>query len=124
MPTSIAFGLFTNETYFLNDAQVWQPLAQYVHAIMQQGIVCNFVDVVNQLFFAYRSLTPKLYVFVSPLTKSTKATDFIYALEEKQQVWHKMMTTSVKPQRYYNPMQKTSPYRPLLASQAKAFSCY
>ena len=91
---------------------------------MRHGIGCNIVDVANQLSFAYRGLAPELRVFVSPPTESTKAADFIRALEEKQEVWHEMMTTPAGPQRYYNPARKSSPYRPPLPSQSEAFSRY
>ena len=99
----MALGLFTNETYILNDARAQRPSAQYVHAIMQYGIGYNIVDVANQLSFIYQSLASKLWVFVSPQTKSIKVANFICALEEKQELWHEMMITSVKPQRYYKP---------------------
>ena len=90
---------------------------------MRHGIGCNIVDVANQLSFAYRGLAPELRVFVSPPTESTKAADFICTLEEKQEVWHEMMTTA-GPQRYYNPIRRPSPYRPPLPSQAEIFSRY
>ena len=123
VPTSVALSLLTDETYFLDDAQAQRPPAQYVRAIMQHGIGCNIVDIANQLSFAYRGLAPELRVFVSPPTESTKVADFIRTLEEKQKVWHEMMTTP-GPQRYFNPTQRPSPYRPLLPSQAEAFSYY
>ena len=124
VPTSVAFGLLTDETYFFNDVWARQPSAQYVRAIMEHGIGCNFVNVANQLSFAYRGLALELQVFISPPTKSTKAPDFICTFEEKQKVWHKMITTPARPQRYYNLAQRPSPYRPPLPSQFKAFSCY
>ncbi len=100
---TIALSLLTDKTYSLNDAHAQQPPAQYVRAIMRHGIGCNIVNITNQLSFAYRGLASELRVFVSPPTKSTKATDFIYTLEEKQEVWHKMMAASSAPQRYYSP---------------------
>ena len=124
VPTSVALGLLTDETYTFDDARARRPPAQYVRAIMQHGIGCNIVDVANQLSFAYRGLAPELWVFVSPSTESTKAADFICALEEKQEVWHEMMTTPAGPQQYYNLARKSSPYRPPLPSQSKAFSRY
>ena len=123
VPTSVALGLLTDETYSLDDARARRPPAQYVRAIMRHGIGCNIVDVANQLSFAYRGLAPELRVFVSPPTESTKAADFIRTLEEKQEVWHEMMTTA-GPQRYYNPTRRPSPYRPPLPSQAEIFSRY
>ena len=122
--TSVALGLLTDETYTLNDARARRPPAQYVRAIMRHGIGCNIVDVANQLFFAYQGLAPELRVFVTPPTGSTKAADFICALEEKQEVWHEIMTTPAGPQQYYNPAQRSSPYRPPLPSQSKVFSYY
>ena len=122
--TSVAFGLLTNEIYPLNDARARQPPAQYVRAIMQHGIGCNIVDVANQLFFAPWGLAPELQLFVSPPTELTKAADFIRALEEKQEIWHKMMTTLASPQLYYNPAQRPSLYRPPLPSQSETFSRY
>ena len=124
VPTSVALGLLTDETYSLNDAWARQPPAQYVRAIMRHGIGCNIIDVANQLSFAYRGLAPELRVFISPLTESTKVADFICALEEKQEVWHEMMTTPAGPQRYYNPIRRPSPYRLALPSQSEAFSYY
>lgn len=38
VPTSVAFGLLTNETYTLDNTWVQRPTAQYVRAIMQYGI--------------------------------------------------------------------------------------
>ncbi len=92
VPPSVALSLLTDETYLLEDARARRPPAQYVRAIMRHGIGCNIVDVANQLFFAYRGIAPKLKVFVSPPTESTRAADFICALEEKQEVWHEMMS--------------------------------
>ena len=43
----MALGLLTDKTYSLDDAQAWQPPAQYVRAIMQHDIGCNIVDVAN-----------------------------------------------------------------------------
>ena len=83
VPTSVAFGLLTDKTYSLDDVWARRPPAQYVRIIMQQGIGCNIVNVANQLSFTYRSLFPKLRVFVSPSTKSTKAADFIRTLKKK-----------------------------------------
>ncbi len=91
---------------------------------MRHGIGCNIVDVANQLSFAYRGIAPELRVFVSPPTNLTKAADFIRMLEEKQEVWHEMMTTPATPQRYYNPVRRLSPFRPPLLSQSKAFAQY
>lgn len=97
VPTRVVLGLFTDEIYSLDDAHARRPPAQYVCAIIQYNIGCNIVDVANQLSFAYRGLAPEFHVFVSPPTKSTKATDFIRTLEKKQEVWHKMMTTPTIP---------------------------
>ena len=69
---------------------------------MRHGIGCNIVDVANQLCFAYRSIAPKLKVFVSPPTESTRAADFIRALEEKQEVWHEMMSVPAVSSQYHN----------------------
>ena len=124
VPTSVALGLLTNETYFLDNARARRPPAQYVCAIMQHGIGWNIVNVVNQLRFAYRGLAPKLWVFVLPPTKLTKAVDFNHALEEKQEVWHEMMTTQAESQRFDNLAQRSSPYKPPLPSQSKVFSRY
>ncbi len=126
MPTSVALGLLTDETYTLDDARARRPPAQYVRAIMRHGIGCNIVDVANQLSFAYRGLAPEFLVFVSPPTKSTRVADFIRALEEKQEVWHEMMTTPTTSHRYYNPTRRPlpSPYRLPLPSQSKVFSRY
>lgn len=93
----MALGFFIDETYSLDDNQARQPLVQYVRAIMQHSIGCNIIDVTNQLFFAYQRLAPELRMFVLPPTKSTKAADFICLLKEKQEIWHKMMTTPAGP---------------------------
>lgn len=124
IPTSMALGFFTYKTYSLNDAQARQSPAQYVRTIIQYNIRYNIIDVANQLSFAYRGLALKLQVFVSPSTESTKAADFIYALEEKQEIWYEMMTTLAGPQLYYNPPRRISPYNPLLPNQFEAFSHY
>ena len=86
VPTSMALSLFTDETYTLDDARARRPLAQYIRTIMRHDIGCNVVDIANQLSFIYRGLAPKLRVFVSPPTESTKAADFICALKKKQKV--------------------------------------
>ncbi len=124
VPTSVALRLLTDETYSVDNARAQHPPAQYVCTIMRHGIGCNIVDVANQLSFAYQGLASELRVFVSPLTESTKAADFICALEEKQEVWHEMMTTLSRPPRYYNPARRDSPYRNPLPSQSEAFSRY
>lgn len=59
---------------------------------MRHGIGCNIVNVANQLSFAYCGIALELRIFVLPPTKSTKAVDFIRALQKKQEVWHEMMT--------------------------------
>lgn len=48
VPTNVALGLLTDETYSLGDARARRPAAQYVRAIMRHGIVCNIVNVANQ----------------------------------------------------------------------------
>lgn len=53
VPTSVALGLLTDETYSLDDVQRRRPPAQYVRAIMRHEIGCNINDVSNQLSFAY-----------------------------------------------------------------------
>ena len=53
VPTNVAFGLLTNETYTFDNARARRPPVQYVRAIMQYGIGCNIVDIANQLSFAY-----------------------------------------------------------------------
>lgn len=124
MPTSITLGLFTDETYFLDDAQAQQRLAQYVHAIMRHGIGYNIVNIANQLPFAYWGLVSELRVFVLPPTKWTKTVDFIRMLEKKQEIRHKMMTILAGPQRYCNLSQRSSSYKILLPSQSEVFSCF
>ncbi len=97
VPTSVAFGLLTDETYSINDACTRRPPAQYICTIMRHGIGCNIVNVANQLSFAYRGLAPELQVFVLPFTKLTKAADFICTLEKKPEVWHEIMTNPSGP---------------------------
>lgn len=67
---------------------------------MRYGIEYNIVDIANQLFLAYQGLAPEYQMFVSRSTESTKAANFICALEEKQEVWHEMTLAGLK---YYNP---------------------
>lgn len=98
VPTNITLGLLTNVTYSLDNVYTWQPPVQYICTIMQHDIGCNIVNVANQLLFAYQGLAPELRVFVSPLIELTKAVDFICALKEKQEVWHKIITALVGPQ--------------------------
>ena len=86
VPTSVALDLLIDETYTLDDVRTRRSPTQYVRAIMRHGIGCNIVNVANQLSFAYRCLVSELRVFISPPTESTKAADFICALEEKQEV--------------------------------------
>lgn len=126
IPISVALGLLADETYFFDDAHIrWLP-AQYVCIIMRYGIECNIIDVANQLSFAYQGIALELWVFVSPPTELTKAANFIHVLEEKQEVWHKMMTTPTTSYRYYNLAWRPSPssYRLPFLSQSKVFSCY
>lgn len=92
--TSVTLGLITDKTYSLNYMQCYQTPAQYVRAIMQHEIGCNINDVSNQFFFAYQGLAAELRVFVSLPSKSTKAANFIYMFEKKQEVWFEMITTS------------------------------
>ena len=122
--TNIAFGLVTNETYSHDDVCARQSPAQYVYAIMRHGIGCNIVDIANQLSFAYRGLAPELRVFISPTTESTKTADFICTFEEKQEIWHEMMTASSALQWYYSPAQRLSPYRLFLPNQSESFTCF
>lgn len=126
IPTSVAFGLLSDETYSVDDARFRRPPTQYARAIMQHGIGCNIIDVANQLSFAYKGLAPELRVFVMPPTKSTKASDFIHTLKKKQKVWYKMMTTPAVSYKYYNLTQRPLPslYRPPLQSQSEAFLHY
>ena len=86
VPTSMALGLFTHEIYSINNVRARQPLAQYVCAIMRHGTGCKIVNVVNQLSFAYQGIILELQVLVSPPTYLTNAANFIYMLEEKQEV--------------------------------------
>lgn len=83
---------------------------------MQHSIRYNIINIANQLSFAYRGLAPELQVFISPSTKLRKVADFICAFEEKQEVWHEMMTIPAGPQQYYNLIQRLLPYRPPLLS--------
>lgn len=83
VPTSITLSLLTDESYLLKDAWARCPPAQYVRAIMCHSIGYNIVNMANQLFFAYRGTAPELRVFILPPTESTRAANFIRALEEK-----------------------------------------
>lgn len=86
VPISMSLGLLIDKTYSLEDVQARCSLAQYVRAIMRHGIGCNIFDVNNQLFFAYCNIAPELRVFVLPSTESTKAAEFIRALNKKPEV--------------------------------------
>lgn len=79
----MALRLLINETYFLEDAYYCRPLIQYVCVILCHKLGCNIIDVANQLSFAYKGLAPNFRVFITPSIDTTKATDFIQALEEK-----------------------------------------
>lgn len=126
MPTNVALGLLTDKTYTFDNAQARQFPAQYVRTIMQHGIECNIVDVANQLSFVYQGLAPKLRMFISPSTESTKAANFIYTLEKKQEVWYEMLTIPATSHRYYNPAWKSPSYfyRLPLSSQFEVFLRY
>lgn len=96
---------------------------------MQYGIGCNIVNVANQLFFAYRGIALELRVFVSSPIESTRATDFIHALEKKQEVWHEMISIpTVSNQYHYNfyyaSSFSSSPSKPSLPSQSDVFFHY
>lgn len=90
--TSMAFGLLTDEAYSLEGACYCQPPAQSFRTIIRHGLRCNIIDVANQLLFVYRGLLPELQVFINPLTNTIKVTEFIQALEEKQEIWYDMFT--------------------------------
>ena len=129
VPTSVALGLLTDETYLLDDARGRRSLTQYVQAIMRHEISCNIIDIANQLSFAYCGIGPELRVFVLPPTKVIRASDFIRALEEKQEVWYKMMTAPMILGRYYESFRCpslfwSSPSKPPLPSQLEAFFRY
>lgn len=87
LPTSVPFGLFSNNTFFLNDAWAQRPAAKYVCAIMRYSIGYNIIKIANQLSSAYWGLDQEFQVFVSSLPKSTKATDFLCTLKKKQEIW-------------------------------------
>lgn len=53
VPINVALSVLTDKTYSLNNAQIRRPSAQYICIIMRYRIVCNIVDVANQLSFAY-----------------------------------------------------------------------
>lgn len=99
VPTSVTLGLFIDKTYLFNDARARQSPAQYICTIMRYRIGYNIVNIVNQLSFTYQGIAPKLRVFVTPPIEITNASDFICALEEKQEVWYKMMVTPALPGR-------------------------
>lgn len=96
---------------------------------MRHGIGCNIVDIANQLSFAYHGIAPELRIFVLPPTETTKAADFIRILEEKQEVWHEMMTMMTTSSQYHDSLCRLPPFRPSLlrpplSSQSEAFFCY
>lgn len=123
---SVAFSLLTDKIYFLQNARARQPLAQYVHAIMRHGIGCNIVDITNHLCFAFQGLAPKLRVFVSLPTKSTKETDFICAIEKEQEVGHEMMTTTTRCVDFYpiDPLYQVSPRLSLVTNFSIKGPCH
>lgn len=123
---NVALGLLNNETNFFDNNRTWRLSTSYVCDIMQHDIRCNIFDIANQLSFAYKGLALELWVFVLPLTKSTRAVDVIRTLEEKQEVSHKMMITPTTSYMYYNLAWRLSPllYRLPLPSQSEAFTCY
>lgn len=80
----MAFGLLTDETFFLEETSCHQPLAQYVCAIIYHGLGYIIVDIANQLSLAYRGLALELRLFITSSTNITKATDFICTFKEKE----------------------------------------
>ena len=144
-PTSIAFGVLTSESYSLDDAWRCRPPAQYVRAIIQHGIGCNIVDIANQLSFAYRGVAPELRIFLPPPYHTTKASDFICLMKEKQEAWFDILAFRPLLQYFPSPQptgqlgifyytshtrlgvplnQRQYPDRSLLPSQAEAFGQY
>lgn len=103
VPTSVALGFLTSESYSLDDARRRRPPAQYVRAIIRHGIGCNIVDIANQLSFAYRGVAPELRIFIPPLTRTTKASDFIRLMEEKQEAWFDMLASRPMFRRFPSP---------------------
>lgn len=96
---------------------------------MRYRIGCNIIDVINQVSFAYHDIISKIKVFVLPLIEATRAFDFIRILEEKQEVWHKMMTIPMVSSRYYKnfycpSLFRSSSSKPSLLSQLETFFCH
>ncbi len=108
VPTNVVSGFLTSESYSLHNARQRRPPPQYVRAIIRHGIDCKIVDAANQLSFAYQKLAPELRLFISPPTNTTKVSDFIQALEEKQEAWYDMLISRPLTQRSPFP-QSTSP---------------
>ena len=108
VPTNVALGLLTDETYSLDDARARGPSAQYVRAIMRYGIGCNIVNVANQLSFAYQGLA-------SSQNRTQQALSPDRPYESTQRVFPQFISAVSDP----NP-----PKRASLPSQSKAFYHY
>lgn len=86
MSTSMAFWLFIDKTFSLEDAYCFQLPLKYIYVIIRNSLGCNIVDDTNQLSFAYKALAYKFQVFVTSLINTIKATDFICVLKEKKEI--------------------------------------
>lgn len=79
---------------------------------MRYKIGCNIVDVFNQLVFACFNIALEPKIFELPSTKATKAFNFIYAFEKKQEVWHEILIISLALDQYYKNFCWLSLFRP------------
>lgn len=60
MSMTMAFRLFIDKTFFLEDTCCSKSLIQYIFTIMHYDLVYNIVNVVNRPSFIYKGLAPKL----------------------------------------------------------------
>lgn len=95
IPTSITFRHLIDEAYSLKDVCIRWLLAQYVYAIIHYGLRYNIVDFVNQLSFTYKDLVPQLWIIITSLSNTIKATDFIPVFKKKQEIWYDIFTVQL-----------------------------
>lgn len=86
MLTSMMLRFLTDKVYSLEDTYYCRLLAEYIHIIMRYGLGYIIVDIANQLSFVYRGLALELRAFITLPTNTTKTTNFILAVEEKQEL--------------------------------------
>lgn len=85
--SGIALRLLVDKRFSLADVRRRRPPAQYVKTIVHYCIGANIIDKPNQLCNAYRNLARELKPFITPPANSATTSEFIKALEEKEEIW-------------------------------------